>query len=210
MGIIRKRCVIIGSGDCSIDFLKSNIKEDDYIICADGGYNYALSADLSPDLLIGDFDSIDKIPDFNNIIKLPIEKDITDCEAAFLEGKKIGFTSFVVFGGTGGRFEHTYANISVMANAVKQGLDFTIVDEKHIFNCVYNSLIKIPFKKNTQISVFAFGGNAYNVTERGFHYSLDNATLKPFEPLGISNDIVSDYGVISVEDGSLLVIETKM
>lgn len=210
MGIIKNRCVIIGGGECTPDFIKENITSGDYIICADGGYDYAAEAGIAPDLLIGDFDSIVNFPSIDNTVRLPVEKDITDCEAAFLEGKKLGFTSFAVFGGTGGRFEHTYANISVMANAAKQGFEFIIADEKHIFRCIYNSSLKLPFKKNTQISVFAFGGDSYNVTEKGFHYPLNNATLKALEPLGISNDIVEDYGLISVEDGLLLVIETKM
>lgn len=210
MGIVKDRCVIIGGGDCSAEFLKSNITDTDYIICADGGYDYAISAGISPDLLIGDFDSITQVPDFANIIKLPVEKDITDCEAAYLQGKSGGFKSFIVFGGTGGRFEHTFANISVMANAVKAGFDFSVADEKHIFRCIYNSSLEIPYRENRQISVFAFGGEARGVYERGFHYPLDNAVLSPFEPLGISNDIVSDFGVITVKDGLLLVIETKM
>lgn len=207
---MKERCVIIGGGECSVDFLKADISDSDYVICADGGYDYAASAGVSPDLLIGDFDSIKEIPDFRNIIRLPVEKDITDCEAAFNEGRNKGYTSFVVFGGTGGRFEHTYANISLMANAVKQGFDFSVVDEKHHFRCIYNSSLSIPYRENTQISVFAFGGDAKGVTEKGFHYPLDNAVLKPLVPLGISNDITDDYGEISVKDGLLLIIETKM
>ena len=64
--------------------------------------------------------------------------------------------------------------------------------------------------ENTQISVFAFGNKAYGVCERGFHYPLDNYDLDPFEPLGISNDIKGDFGEISVKNGTLVVIETKM
>lgn len=210
MGIMKKRCVIIGSGECSLDFLKENITDEDYIICADGGYDYAMAVGIVPDLVIGDFDSVKHIPIHNNLIKLPVEKDITDCEAAFIEGEKLGYSSFAVFGGTGGRFEHTFANISIMANAVKQGYDFTVLDEKHTFRCLYNSKIQIQYKENTQISVFAFGSDAYGVTEKGFHYPLSDATLNPLTPLGISNDIVDDFGEITVADGLLLIIETKM
>lgn len=202
--------MIIGGGECSPDFLKENINSNDYVICADGGYDYAVSAGINPDLLIGDFDSIAEIPDFKNKIALPVEKDITDCEAAFIEGKKLGFGSFIVFGGTGGRFEHTFANISVMAGAAKDGYDFKVIDEKHMFRCIYNSSAKIPYRDNVQVSVFPFGGVACGVSEKGFHYPLENATLTPYVSLGISNDVVDDYGEISVKDGLLLIIETKM
>ena len=140
-------CYIIGAGDI---YTKSRIKAeaDDYIICADGGYDYAVEADLIPDLLIGDFDSIKAIPENVAKITLPVEKDVTDAVAAFNEGVKQGFASFVLFGGTGGRFEHTFANISLMANASNQNLSFEIIDEKHIFRAVTNSSIKIERKEN--------------------------------------------------------------
>ena len=211
MGTLKTRCVIIGSGDCSIDILKENINNSDYIICADGGYDYAVEADLIPDLLIGDFDSIKAIPENVAKITLPVEKDVTDAVAAFNEGVKQGFTSFVLFGGTGGRFEHTFANISLMANASKQNLSFEIIDEKHIFRAVTNSSIKIERKENQQISVFAYGNKATGVTENYFHYPLQNYTLDPFDgAFGTSNDIVEEFGEISVEDGTLIIIETNV
>ena len=211
MGTLKTRCVIIGSGDCSIDILKENINNSDYIICADGGYDYAVEADLIPDLLIGDFDSIKAIPENVAKITLPVEKDVTDAVAAFNEGVKQGFTSFVLFGGTGGRFEHTFANISLMANASKQNLSFEIIDEKHIFRAVTNSSIKIERKENQQISVFAYGNKATGVTENYFHYPLQNYTLDPFDgAFGTSNDIVEEFGKISVEDGTLIIIETNV
>ena len=206
-----RRCVIIGGGDCSAEFLKANILTDDFIICADSGFDYAESSGLATNLLIGDFDSITTVPENVNKITLPVEKDVTDCVAAFDEGVKLGFKNFVLFGGTGGRFEHTFANISLMAKATKSGLKFKIVDETHIFRSITDSSIRIKRKENQQISVFAYGGKALGVTETGFHYTLENSILDPFEgALGTSNDIVDNYGEISVENGTLIIVETKM
>ena len=212
MGTLKKRCAIIGGGDCSVDILKDNINvSTDYIICADSGYDYAVEANLTPDLLIGDFDSIKAIPDNMRIITLPVEKDVTDTVAAFCEGVKQGFNSFVLFGGTGGRFEHTFANISLIANASKQKISFSMIDEKHIFRAITNSSIQIERKDNQQISVFAYGNKAQGVSETGFHYPLENYTLDPFDgALGTSNDIVEDFGKISVADGTLIIVETKV
>ena len=211
MGTLKDRCVIIGGGDCTAEILKNNIMSHDYIICADGGYDIAVQANLTPDLLIGDFDSIKCVPDNVNMITLPVEKDVTDSVAAYNEGIKLGFKSFVLFGGTGGRFEHTLANISLMALASKSGHYFEIVDNKHIFRSITNSSIKINRKENQQVSVFAYGNKAFGVTEKGFHYSLNNDTLDPFDgALGTSNDIIDDYGEIIVKDGTLIIIETQM
>lgn len=211
MGTLNNRCVIIGGGCCTAEILKANITSNDFIICADSGYDIAKETNIVPDLLIGDFDSIKSVPENVDKITLPVEKDVTDSLAAFNEGVKLGYKSFVLFGGTGGRFEHTFANVSLMANASKSGIDFAIIDDKHIFRSITNSTIKIAKKDNQQISVFAFGNKAFGVTETGFHYPLNDYTLDPFNgALGTSNDIIEEYGVISVKDGTIIIIETQM
>ena len=211
MGNVNKRCIIIGGGDCTIDILKSNISSDDFVICADSGFDIAYEAEISVDLLIGDFDSIKRIPANVNTITLPVEKDVTDCLAAYNEGVKLGFKSFVLFGGTGGRFEHTFANISLMANASKSDISLEIIDDNHIFRCITDSSIKITKKDNQQVSVFAYGGNATGVTLNGFHYTLDDFTLDPFNgALSTSNDIIDDFGTISVKNGTLIIVETQL
>lgn len=211
MGNVNKRCVIIGGGDCTVDILKSNILPDDFVVCADGGFDIADEAKIRVDLLIGDFDSIKRIPANVSTITLPVEKDVTDCLAAFNEGVKLGFKSFVLFGGTGGRFEHTFANISLMANASKSGIALKIIDDKHIFRSITDSSIKISKKDNQQISVFAYGGNASEVTLKGFHYPLNDYLLDPFNgALGTSNDIIDDYGEISVKNGTIIIVETRL
>ena len=79
MGNIKTRCVIIGGGDCSVDLLKINVSTDDYIICADSGYDIAIEAEINPDLVIGDFDSVKGFVQNVEKITLPVEKDVTDC-----------------------------------------------------------------------------------------------------------------------------------
>ena len=211
MGTLSKRCVIIGGGDCTVDILRNNILPDDFIICADGGYDIANESDIVPDLLIGDFDSIKSIPTNVNKITLPVEKDVTDCLAAYNEGVKLGFKSFAIFGGTGGRFEHTFANISLLASASKSGISVEMIDDIHVFRSITNSSIRIDRKDNQQISIFAYGGKAKGVTLKRFHYPLSNFTLDPFYgSLGTSNDIVDEFGEIIVEDGTLIIIETQV
>lgn len=206
-----KRCIIIGGGDCTADILKKNISFNDYIICADGGYDISRECNIVPDLLIGDFDSIKSLPENVKTITLPVEKDVTDSVAAFNEGVKAGYKSFLLLGGTGGRFEHTFANISLMCKASKDNLDLTIVDNKHIFRSITNSSIKIDRKENQQVSVFAYGEKAYGVNFNGFYYPLCDYTLDPFEcAFSTSNHIVDEYGEICVRNGTLVIVETQV
>ena len=151
MGALKKRCVIVGGGDCTAELLKKHIcVENDFIICADSGYDYIKSVEITPDLLIGDFDSIKAVPVNMDKITLPVEKDVTDTVAAYNKAIKLGYKSFALLGGTGGRFEHTFANISLMASASREGYDFEIIDEKHIFRSITDTKIKIKKEKNQQ------------------------------------------------------------
>ena len=76
---------------------------------------------------------------------------------------------------------------------------------------VNDSSLKIEKKDNQQVSVFAYGGNASGVTLKGFHYPLNDYTLDPFNgALGTSNDIIDDYGYISVENGTIIIVETQL
>ena len=116
-----------------------------------------------------------------------------------------------MFGGTGGRFEHTFANISLLAAASQSGVSVEMIDDIHIFRSISNDSIKINRKDNQQISIFAYGSDAIGVTLKGFHYSLSDFTLDPFYgSLGTSNDIIDEYGEIIVENGTLIIVETHV
>ena len=74
------RCVIIaGSPDTNSDFLSEVIKPDDYVICADRGCNFAKQAGITPNLVVGDFDSEPDVlfPNCETVRLIP-EKDDTD------------------------------------------------------------------------------------------------------------------------------------
>lgn len=206
-----RRCIIIGGGDCTASILKSNINSDDFVICADGGYNIAQECGLVPDLLIGDFDSINFLPKNIETITLPVEKDVTDSVAAFNKGVELGFKKFLLLGCTGGRFEHTFANISLLANASKNGYDIEMIDEKHIFRCITSSSLELNKKENQQVSVFAYGDMAYGVNLKGLYYPLSDYTLDPFDcALSTSNHIVDEFCEVSVKDGTLVIVETQL
>ncbi len=204
------KCLIICGGDCSDDLILKHYRKGDCVVCADSGYAYTHKLKIQPDFVVGDFDSLCGVEIPENSIKLPVEKDITDGEAAILKGIEAGQSRFLILGGTGGRFEHTFANISLMAKYTALGICLEMVDQKHHFYCLHNNNLTLDYKENQQVSIFAFGGRAEGVTLRGFHYLLDNYTLNPTDPLGISNDIKAPQGEIIVKNGTLIIIETTV
>ena len=102
-------CYIFGAG--SYYGLSRRPAPGDTVIAADGGWRVCREEGIVPDLLLGDFDSLHTVPDFARIRRVPVEKDDTDMMLAIKEGLARGETAFHLYGGVGGRTDHTIANL---------------------------------------------------------------------------------------------------
>ncbi len=197
-------CYLVGAGDLYGEISQEN---DDIIIAADGGYDNLVRRGITPDILIGDFDSVkSEIPDTLRTIRYPVEKDETDMFLSYEAGVKLGYTEFVMLGATGGRLDHTFANISILLYAKERGHNITIMNESGMIFCLKDESISLAGNKGAKLSVFALGGIARDVTILGTKYEIEGARLTPDFPLGVSNEFTDVPARISVEDGTLLVI----
>ncbi len=203
---MKKRCVIIGaSPDTGAETLISNIKPEDYIVCADGGHTLAMQAGIRPQLIIGDFDS-SPVPDASEceIIKLPTHKDDTDTMYCIKECIRRGYRKFLLLGATGGRADHTYANYSALMYLEQNGCHGCIVSETYCVFMLQDRAMKLTNKSGCGFSVFAFGCESCTVTLRGFEYNGERLTLEACFPLGVSNRIVSDNAELTVHSGTAI------
>ena len=197
-------CYLVGAGDFYGQITKS---DNDFIIAADGGLDSLIHHGYIPDLLIGDFDSLKSdIPEGVHTIRHPKEKDETDMFLAYSEGVKLGYTEFVMLGATGGRLDHTYANLSLLLYAKDHGHNVTVMDANGIILCLKNESITLSGNTGDNFSVFAANGEAHGVSIKGAKYEVENTTLSPLFPLGVSNEFTDTDAHISVKDGNLLVI----
>jgi len=205
-----RRCVIVTAGPMGdYDKLKNKIEPDDYIICADGGIDHLKGLGLKPDLIIGDLDSAQKLPDGIEVKRFKSEKDETDTMLAVMHALDRGFKEIVLLGGLKGRLDHTFANLSCLQYIHRRGARGCFLDSDNEAYFVENGSIKFNPRKGYYISVFPFGGNAAGVTEKGFKYSLDNAVMTTELPIGVSNEFLDGTGEISVKSGALLIILSK-
>lgn len=94
----------------------------DFLICADGGWACARQFGLMPQLVVGDFDSMPPAmrPDVPTLT-LPTEKDDTDLVVCLHEGRKRGYTEFILAGAIGGRFDHTLSCLQCAADCALRG-----------------------------------------------------------------------------------------
>ena len=199
-------CYIACALDCRIDFVK---KQGDLVIGADRGYLNLKNQSIIPDIVIGDFDSYDGEIDCGNIKQLPRIKDFTDGEVAIRYGIEKGYKHIRVYGAIGGALDHTIANIAHCSKYTKDGIDISFIDGENALFCISNSRKCFSNKAKGRISVFAYGEKAEGVYEKGLFYTLNNATLYPFIPLGVSNEFIGEESEISVENGVLLIYTSK-
>ncbi len=181
------------------------IRPESLVLCADGGYQYAQQLGIRPDCLVGDFDSYHgTLPDVE-MIRHPIQKDDTDTMLAVKLGLARGCTEFVIYGGIGGRLDHTIANIQTLCWLSERGAHGILLGERD------KVLLHTPgtrryAREDGYFSVFAYGGICRGVSLRGTEYPLEDAELTSAFPLGVSNHITADTAEVSLESGLLLLV----
>lgn len=202
-----KQSVAIVCGGEISDFawFKNQMQNYDYIIAADSGYDKLADCGITPNIAIGDFDSITyEIPQTIERYTFPSKKDKTDFMLALEFCAKKEIFNVDVFGALGGRIDHSLGAIFAILEIKSQNVNATLITEKtKVF--IVSDNCKIA-KKQGYVSLFALGADAIGVTLCGFEYPLINATLKCCTQIGVSNKIIDDIGEISVKKGNLLVI----
>lgn len=205
----KRRAVIVAAGEIkNTDIIRKNVFYDDFLIAADAGFIKCIESGNKPDLLIGDFDSFDKPDTDTEIIALNPIKDCTDTEFCVNEAFKRGFSEILIIGGLGGRNDHSFANLSLLAGFKQRGVNIMLIDENHRIYALKDEACTVV-NENQYVSVFAYAGNC-TVTLEGFFYPLKNYILSPYQGgFGTSNELVGETGKIIISDGSALVMEVS-
>ncbi len=114
-------CYVVGAGDFTPRGFAPG--PGDLVVAADGGYRALYSLGYTPDLLLGDFDSLGDLPlpaDLP-VLRFPVRKDDTDAGLALRHGLDLGFRDFALYGCAGGRVDHLLANFQSMARVSRLG-----------------------------------------------------------------------------------------
>lgn len=200
-------CYIVGAGEnYGLDFWPA---PEDLVIAADAGLRYLEEQNIRTDLVIGDFDTMKCIPKHPNTIALSAEKDDTDTLAAVREGIRAGYTCFHIYCGTGGRIDHTMANLQVIAYLSKNNMRGFLFDHGSVITAITNGRLCFEKIPSGYLSVFSASTKAEGVTLSGLKYELNNAVLTNTFPIGVSNEFVGKESSISVSDGTLFLVFPK-
>lgn len=210
--------LIVSGGSLNKEFVTKVVGQGRYdrILAADSGMNALYAAAVTPDIIIGDFDSADKkiLAFFQQNKEIDFgtlnpEKDDTDTEFAIRESIRRGADSITIIGGTGTRLDHVLGNISLLGIGFEEHIPIELLDEHNRIRMIQKPL---TLERETQygkyVSLIPYGGDVHGVTLRGFKYPLSDYTMGGFNSLGISNEIVEKEAFIGLTGGSLLVIES--
>ena len=199
-------CFIMGAGEYGERI--PHPAGGDLLIAADGGYAVCRDRGLTPDLVLGDFDSLGYRPEDRPVISLPVVKDDTDMRAAVREGWQRGYRRFSLYGGAGGRrTSHTIANIQLLAEIADRGGQGEMIGAASRFTVIRNSTFVFGADAAGDLSVFSLSDRSEGVNIRGARYELTDAVLDNLFPLGVSNSFIGQSGEVSVHRGTLLILE---
>ena len=196
-------CIIF----CAADFhgLITPLEKDDFIIAADGGLRHTKTLGITPDGILGDFDSLGYTPEGSTVF--PVEKDDTDAMLAVRKGLELGYREFYLYGSLDGpRLDHTVANFQTLQFLCDHGAYGYLIGKDYIVTAVKDGGLYFSDCCTGIFSVFCMGKDAGGVTIKGGKYGAENVTLSAGFPLGVSNHFEGKDVSISVEKGSLLVL----
>lgn len=213
--VSRMRIVIICSGDIHDHAdAKDFIKEKDYIICADGGAVHASKMGIMPDVVLGDFDSIDPqiLKEYEEkgieIVRYPTNKDLTDAEIAVDLAISKHPDELVLLGADGSRLDHTLANVFLLRKLLQNGVSATIANNKNEIRLIDKGCT-LNKKDGMKVSLIPVEGKVFGISTEGLKYKLENEVLSFGDTRGLSNEFSSNEAKISIQNGLLLVVMSK-
>ena len=186
--------------------------KDIYVVVADGGLKFLLKNGMLPDFFVGDLDSVELEEALKDILKdipkeiVPVEKDDTDMALAVAKAYEKGYRNILLYGGCGGaRISHTLANIQMMSFYAKKGCSLQMLGDGVRLEILHNASKTLSAAMKGSISVICLSDIAEGVTIQGLKYEYTGA-LTSDRTLGVSNSFVGKDAMVSVENGTLLLV----
>ncbi len=195
--------IICGAPDGGID--KALV--EGLVICADKGLDHALAAGITPDIVVGDFDSSNSaVPEGTRCIRVSPIKDDTDAILAADTAIEHGCTELRFFCAVGGRFDHTFANVQMLEYLHEKGVSAVLYGGSESIRLLHSGERAELERFSGFVSVFALTESAV-ISEQGMKYPLDKHRIERSFPLGVSNEISEETGVITVHEGTIILTE---
>ncbi len=215
---VDNKVLIITGGRTNDAFLAERLRQQTYsmIIAVDHGLEAADRLKITPDFIVGDFDSVSEAilrkyrESSTPMETFPREKDKTDTQIAIELALTHNADSIELIGATGSRLDHTLANVHLLLLPLRLKQEACILDENNkIYLKDSSFIIERGRQYGNYVSLLPFGEKVEGLTLKGFKYPLDSIVLEAGSSLGISNEIIEETASIEFYNGVLLVIESR-
>ncbi len=200
--------------DCFAEIYLSN--KFNYVIASDRGLEVLDKYNITPNYIIGDFDSADKkilkkyINNKEIVIKeLNPEKDFTDTHMAIKLAIELKSTDITILGALGTRMDHTIANIHVLKETLDYSIECKIVDGRNEIQLINKKTILKSNKNYKYVSLIPLTTKVEGITLRGFKYPLSDASLEIGHSVGVSNEQICNFAEIDLKKGILILIRSR-
>ncbi|MDL2237734.1 thiamine diphosphokinase [Christensenellaceae bacterium OttesenSCG-928-K19] len=189
--------------------LEERAGQADIIVAADGGLAALREQGIWPDLVVGDFDSVDRElveacrQQGAEVLVALSEKNETDTQLALSEAVRRGAKKVCLLGATGGRIDHLLSNIMLLKWSLEHGIELLMEDGVQTMEARQGNF-EIYGESGQTVSILPVDDYA-EVTAKGLYYPLDKLVLRNDVPRGVSNVFVADCAKISTEQPVLII-----
>jgi thiamine pyrophosphokinase len=200
----------------SVELVARLAPEHDLVIAVDGGGAVCIDATVMPDIVLGDFDSLE--PDALewlrrhgvSVLPFPADKDQTDLELALIAARERGARSVTVTAASSGRLDHTLAVVGAIGTAADLRPQLVEPDVRAwVLGETGRTELEVT-GRGSLLSLIALGAGA-RVTVSGVRWPLDERDLPLGSGLGVSNVVTAESGaVVRLLGGRLLVLAPEL
>lgn len=202
--------IFAGKKEKDIEYMKEFINDNDYVIGCDGGLASIFFLNIKPDVLIGDFDSIDFriLEQYDHVrrIEFKREKDFSDLEASFNHCFQFEPSEIIVFGALGGRIDHCLSNIELLKKYSNINTNIRFYDN---YNEIFVVQKNVAIIKTKEYLSLLPASDECIVSLKGVMYELDNYKIEKDSTYTISNEITGNFAMLEVHSGKVLVIQSN-
>lgn len=210
-----KAVLFAGAAITDYSFCEKYLQNADWIICCDGGMHHAKALGITPDYIVGDFDSVrpEVLEEYRNmgisIRQFPTHKNETDMQLGMLLALELGATELVLIGGIGDRFDHTLANAHLLLYLLKKGVRGILVNEKNRVELI-DKEVTLYGKAGDLVSTIPLSMQVEGVTLEGLEYPLVDYNLALDDKLvAVSNVMTGTEAKVKIRKGYLFVMQTR-
>ena len=213
---LSKTAIVVLGGTPPARSIKKFLPEHQLVIAADSGLHGAIDLGLRVDIVIGDMDSVDKAllaaveANGTTISTFPHDKDSTDAELALHKAVDMGATNIVLITKGGGRLDHELGVFAVLQNPKLRNCTIQALWDTAILHMLHGpGSVTISGKPGSVVGLIAAGGTATGIHTGGLQWPLTGESLAPFSSRGVSNTMLSESATISLQDGSLFIVQSS-